>query len=90
MLRSATFGDAVFLRLASLYLETDIIVIPALRESAVSNCGFTVFRAEKRTTSEALYVFNFLIHIFGWRTIKVCVQQQKKTFCSALGAKILT
>ena len=60
MLRPGTWGDAVFLRLASLYLETDIIVIPAFRESAENTTlGYTVIRAEKRTSSEPLYLFYF-------------------------------
>ena len=60
MLRPGTWGDAVFLQLACLYLETDLIVIPAFRESAENTTlGYTVFRAEKRTSSEPLYLFYF-------------------------------
>ena len=60
MLRPGTWGDAVFLRLASLYLEADVIVIPAFRESAENTTlGYTVIRAEKTTSSELLYLFYF-------------------------------
>ena len=60
MLWPGTWGDAVFLQLACLYLETDLIVIPAFRESAENTTlGYTVFRAEKRTSSEPLYLFYF-------------------------------
>ena len=60
MLRPGAWGDAVFLRLACLYLETDIIVIPAFREAAENTTlGYTVLRAEKRTSSEPLYLFYF-------------------------------
>ena len=46
--------------LASLYLETDIIVIPAFRESGQNTTlGYTIIRAEKRTSSEPLYLFYF-------------------------------
>ena len=33
MMKSGTYGDAVFLQQASLHLENDIMVIPAFRES---------------------------------------------------------
>ena len=60
MLRPGTWGDAVFLRLASLYLETDIFPIPAFREAAENTTlGYTVIRAEKTTSSEPLYLFYF-------------------------------
>ena len=60
MLRPGTYGDAGFLRLASLYLETDIFLIPAFREAAENTTlGYTVFRAEKTTSSEPLYLFYF-------------------------------
>ena len=60
MLLPGAWGDAVFLRLASLYLETDIILIPAFRESGENTTlGYTVIRAEKRTSSEPLYLFYF-------------------------------
>ena len=60
MLRPGAWGDAIFLRLASLYLEADIIVIPAFRESAENTTlGYTVIRAEKRISSEPLYLFYF-------------------------------
>ena len=51
--------ENVFLRLASLYLKTDII-IPAFRESGENKTlGYTIIRTEKRTTSEPLYLFYF-------------------------------
>ena len=44
----------------SLYPEADIIVIPAFRESAENTTlGYTVIRAEKRISSEPLYLFYF-------------------------------
>ena len=51
MFRPGTWGDAVFLQQACLYLETDIIVIPAFRESGQNTTlGYTIIRAEKRTS----------------------------------------
>ena len=50
MMKSGTYGDAVFLQLASLHLETDIIVIPAFRESAENKTlSYSVVRAKNRT-----------------------------------------
>ena len=60
MMKSGTYGDAVFLQLASLHLETDIIVIPAFRESAENKTlGYSVVRAKNRTVSEPLFLFYF-------------------------------
>ena len=43
------WGDAVYLRLASLFFETDIIINPAFRESGENTTlGYTVIRAEKK------------------------------------------
>ena len=50
----------LMLMLASLHLETDIILIPAFRESGQNTTlGYTIIRAEKRTSSEPLYLFYF-------------------------------
>ena len=58
--QAPSFGDAVFLRLASLYLGVDIIIIPAFRESAENRTlGFTVMRAERKVSSEPLYIFYY-------------------------------
>ena len=60
MLRPGVWGDAVFLRLASLYLKTDIIIIPAFRESGQNTTlGYTIIKTENRTSSEPIYLFYF-------------------------------
>ena len=60
MLRPGVWGDAVFLRLASLYLKTDIIIIPAFRESGENTTlGYTIIKSENRTSSEPIYLFYF-------------------------------
>ena len=60
MMKSGTYGDAVFLQQASLHLENDTLVIPAFRESTENKTlGYTVFRAKNRTVSEPLFLFYF-------------------------------
>ena len=60
MLRPGVWGDAVFLTLAALYLKTDIIIIPAFRESGQNTTlGYTIIKTENRTSSEPIYLFYF-------------------------------
>ena len=60
MMKPGTYSDTVFLQLASLYLQADVLVIPAFRESAESKTlGYTVFRSKNRTISEPMYLFYY-------------------------------
>ena len=89
MLRPGVWGDAVFLRLAALYLKTDIIIIPAFRESGQNTTlGYTIIKTEKRTSSEPLTCSTSQTRISKVHTIRVFVQPPRTTFLEVSGVKI--
>ena len=60
MLQDGTWGDEVFLVLASNILQVDLIIIPCFRESSVhQGLGFTLIKSFERPKHLPLYLFSF-------------------------------
>ena len=81
MLRPGTYGDAGFLRLASLYLETDIFLIPALeRQQRTQLLATWSSELRKQPVLSRSICSTSQSRNLKTLTIRVFVQQLKTTF----------